>query len=653
MKKALITGITGQDGSYLAPFLLDKGYRVIGIAQRDYSVSQTDTERLDAIISRITLERADLQDPISLLHVLHKYKPDEIYHLAAQTDVRASFDMPVLTSSSIVQGTMLLLDFMKELNLPARFFHPSSSEMFGNSQDPDGFQRETTAMEPVSPYGCAKLHAHKLIQHYRRSYGLFLSNGISFNHESPRRGVNFVTNKVVKGAVKISRGLSSELLLGNLHAARDWGHSHDFVQAMWLMLQNDKPDDFVVATGVSHTVLELCEYVFGKLGLDYQAFVKTDSNLCRSEELRVLKGDSAKLRQVLGWKPTYTFESMLDEMIEYWMDRIPPLSSSTQRRGVAADIVLTETVSPSPRVARPWEVLIQPEKPISLDKLEIRIAGGDPCMLASRHPGLYRRSVEYWQQTDARVRAHRQEDLAEAFAQGHQQKALKLVSQIDGRQKHRLSRAFLQGTTLYLGINSVSYSDVLGTNDLAVHDREFRDMLVNAGLEDTADPDSYFGSPLSICAVLYGMESEGRTPGTEIYIPLGLRSDRVHHYPGSVHVFGCHVEKREDRSPDPFDYLMEALAEKLGLDRSSVGVPVFYGLIRQQPSRVPELVMGIPLRIGKPELEQRWRDAPARYEHEQLLFCTPEELGPFLERNITTMVPAGTAALSYYLQNCA
>lgn len=316
---ALITGINGQDGSYLAEFLLDKGYEVHGTLKRN-SVSENQTARLDKIFSQITLHYADLIDLSSLISVVQKIKPTEIYNLAAQSHVRISFDQPIYTAQVTGLGTLNLLEAVRLIDSRIKIYQASSSEMFGNSIDEDGFQRETTPMTPVSPYGCAKVFSYNICKNYRNSYNMFISNGILFNHESPRRGTNFVTNKVVKEAVKIYYNLSTELKLGNLEATRDWGHAKDYVEAMWLILQQKDSDDFVCSTGISHSVKELCDYTFSKLGLDYKNYVKLDEKFLRPEELHDLKGDSTKLRNVTGWTPKYTFESMIDEMINYWLE---------------------------------------------------------------------------------------------------------------------------------------------------------------------------------------------------------------------------------------------------------------------------------------------------------------------------------------------
>jgi GDPmannose 4,6-dehydratase len=318
-KIALITGINGQDGSYLAEFLLDKGYEVHGTLKRN-SVAENQTARLDNIFDKIKLHYADLTDLSSLISVIQKVLPDEVYNLAAQSHVRISFDQPIYTAQVTGVGTLNVLEAVRLIKPDCKIYQASSSEMFGNSIDSDGYQRETTHMNPVSPYGCAKVYSYNICRNYRNSYGMFISNGILFNHESPRRGTNFVTNKVVKEAVKIKLGLTNELKLGNLDATRDWGHAKDYVEAMWIILQQDKSDDFVCATGVSHSVRELCEYVFGKLGLQYTDYVTFDEKFLRPEELNDLKGDSSKLKFLTGWKPKYTFETMLDEMIEYWLN---------------------------------------------------------------------------------------------------------------------------------------------------------------------------------------------------------------------------------------------------------------------------------------------------------------------------------------------
>ena len=319
MKKALITGINGQDGSYLAEFLLDKGYEVWGTVKRN-SVSENQTSRIDHIMDKLKLEYCDLTDLASIIKVIQKSNPDEIYNLGAQSHVRISFDQPLYTTNATGISVLNMLEAIKMTNPEIKLYQASSSEMFGNNIDDDGYQRETTPMNPVSPYGCAKVYGYNIVRNYRNSYGLFASNGILFNHESPRRGTNFVTNKVVKRAVEIKLGLEQELSLGNLDATRDWGHAKDYVKAMWLILQHDKADDFVCSTGVSHSVKDLVEYTFSKLELDWKRYVTIDKKFFRPEELEDLKGDCTKIKETLGWSHDYTFETMIDEMIQYWMN---------------------------------------------------------------------------------------------------------------------------------------------------------------------------------------------------------------------------------------------------------------------------------------------------------------------------------------------
>ena len=319
-KVALITGINGQDGSYLAEFLLSKGYEVWGTLKRN-SVSENQSSRIDDnTFSRITLEYADMTDMSSITRVLQLCRPDEIYNLAAQSHVRISFDQPIYTTEVTAVGVLNLLDATRLICPKARIYQASSSEMFGNNIDKDGYQRETTPMNPVSPYGCAKVFAYNICRNYRNSYNMYISNGILFNHESSRRGTNFVTNKVVKEAVKIKLGLSNSLTLGNLDASRDWGHAKDYVKAMWMILQHEEADDFVCSTGVSHTVRDLVEYTFNYLGLDWRKYVKQSEKYYRPEELDNLKGDCTKARTLLKWEHEYTFESMLDEMINHWLE---------------------------------------------------------------------------------------------------------------------------------------------------------------------------------------------------------------------------------------------------------------------------------------------------------------------------------------------
>ena len=320
MKKAFITGINGQDGSYLAEYLLSLGYEVHGIVRRN-SVSENQQNRFsDEIREKLKINYGDLLDQGSLERLLSEIQPDEIYNLAAQSHVRVSYEIPQFTVQTNALGVLNILEAYRRTCPTAKFYQASSSEMFGNSVDEDGFQRETTRMTPVSPYGCSKVFAYNIVKNYRNAYNLHACNGILFNHESPRRGSNFVTNKVVKTAVRIKLGLENKLELGNMDSYRDWGHSKDYVRAMHLIINNESPDDFVVSTMKTHSVREMVEYVFGKLELDYNQYVSQNLKFLRPEELKYLKGDSTKIRTKLDWTPEYTFETMLDEMIEYWIN---------------------------------------------------------------------------------------------------------------------------------------------------------------------------------------------------------------------------------------------------------------------------------------------------------------------------------------------
>jgi GDPmannose 4,6-dehydratase len=315
-KTAFITGIAGQDGSYLSEHLLELGYHVTGIIRRN-SVVEHQRDRLSHL-KDIEIIYGDLLDQSSLSTALSKFKPDEIFNLGAQSHVRISSDIPQFTVQTNALGTLNLLESYKNICPEAHFYQASSSEMFGSSVDGDEFQRESTPMNPVSPYGCAKVFSYNITRHYREAYGLHISNGILFNHESPRRGSNFVTNKIVKSAVQIKHGLAERLELGNLDSYRDWGHSYDYVRAMKLIISHEKPDDFVVATGETHSVRELCDFVFSALDMKYDDYVVQNPKFFRPQELKYLKGDSTKIRQELGWTPKYTFESLLTEMIDHW-----------------------------------------------------------------------------------------------------------------------------------------------------------------------------------------------------------------------------------------------------------------------------------------------------------------------------------------------
>lgn len=321
MKKAFITGIAGQDGSYLAEYLLDLGYEVHGIVRRN-SVPEHQQSRIDFVRENLHVYYGDLLDVSSIERLLAKIKPDEIYNLAAQSHVRISYDIPQFTVQTNALGVLNILEAYRNSCPEAKFYQASSSEMFGSSVDSDGFQRESTPFTPVSPYGCSKVFGFNIVHNYRRAYKLHACNGILFNHESPRRGSNFVTNKVVKGAVLIKKGLSKSLEMGNMDSFRDWGHSKDYVRAMHMIINHTEADDFVVATGETHSVREMADYVFTRLGLNYQDYITQNPIFLRPEELPYLKGDCSKLKSTFNWKTEYSFESLMDEMIEFWMNKL-------------------------------------------------------------------------------------------------------------------------------------------------------------------------------------------------------------------------------------------------------------------------------------------------------------------------------------------
>jgi GDPmannose 4,6-dehydratase len=318
-KKALITGISGQDGSYLAEYLLELGYDVHGIIRRN-SVTENQQSRLDHFKHNINIYYGDLLDQTSIEKIITDVKPDEIYNLAAQSHVRISFDIPQFTVQTNSVGVVNLLESCKRLCPDSKIYQASSSEMFGLSIDDDGFQRETTIMNPVSPYGCSKVFSYNMIRHYRRAYNLHACNGILFNHESPRRASNFVTSKVVKTACMIKLGLSDKLELGNIDSYRDWGHSKDYVKAMHKIINYEIPDDFVVSTMETHSVREMCDVVFKYLNLNYEDYIVQNKKYLRPEELPYLRGDSTKVRSLLNWKPEYNFEQLMYEMCDHWMD---------------------------------------------------------------------------------------------------------------------------------------------------------------------------------------------------------------------------------------------------------------------------------------------------------------------------------------------
>jgi GDPmannose 4,6-dehydratase len=318
-QKALITGITGQDGSYLAELLLAKGYEVHGVVRRSSSMNRARIDHLQhtnpgqADGSRFVLHYGDMTDSGGLNRLIKTIRPDEIYNLAAQSHVQISFDQPEYTGDADALGTTRILEAIRTTGLPTRFYQASTSEMFGSSPPP---QNETSQFHPRSPYAIAKLYAHWMTVNYREAHGLFACSGILFNHESPRRGENFVTRKVTRGIAQILAGKLDKLRLGNLDAKRDWGHARDYVNAMWLILQHDKADDYVIATGVSRSVKEFVEAAFGLVGLDWKKYVESDPAYMRPAEVLELRGDSSKATKALGWKPETTFQELVNEMLE-------------------------------------------------------------------------------------------------------------------------------------------------------------------------------------------------------------------------------------------------------------------------------------------------------------------------------------------------
>ena len=317
MKKALITGVTGQDGSYLAEFLLTKGYQVFGMVRR---ASTENFERINQIKDKIGLIQADLLDQLSIINVIKKTNPAEVYNLASQSFVPTSFEQPLLTGEFTALGVTRMLEAVKLVDKNIRFYQASSSEMFGKAQETP--QRETTPFHPRSPYGVAKLYGHWITINYRESYNLFAVSGILFNHESPRRGKEFVTRKITHTAARIKLGLADKLHLGNLDAQRDWGFAGCYVEAMWLMLQAEKPQDYVIATGRTHTVRRFAELAFAHLDLDWKKYVVTDKNLCRPAEVNILCGDASRARQELEWQPKTSFEDLVVMMVDADMENI-------------------------------------------------------------------------------------------------------------------------------------------------------------------------------------------------------------------------------------------------------------------------------------------------------------------------------------------
>jgi GDPmannose 4,6-dehydratase len=324
-KRALITGITGQDGSYLAELLLENGYEVVGMVRRS---STPNVSRIEHLLDRVTLKPADLLDQLSLLRLLDEVRPHEVYNLAAMSFVPASWDQPMLTGEFNSQGVTRLLDAVRRVDPGIRFYQASSSEMFGKVREVP--QTELTPFYPRSPYGVSKVFAHYITVNYRESYNLFAVSGMLFNHESPRRGIEFVTRKVSDGVARIKLGLADSLPIGNLDAQRDWGYAGDYVRAMWLMLQQDQADDYVIATGVCHSVRELVEIAFARAGLDWQKYVKVDPALLRPAEVDHLLGDASKARRVLGWTPQVDFRQLVEMMVDADLQRLSAASHVTR-----------------------------------------------------------------------------------------------------------------------------------------------------------------------------------------------------------------------------------------------------------------------------------------------------------------------------------
>ena len=317
-KRAVITGITGQDGSYLSELLLEKGYEVVGVIRRS---SAANLWRIEHLLDRVQLRAADLLDQLSLIRVLAEVKPHEVYNLAAMSFVPASWEQPMLTGEFNAQGVTRMLEAIRHVDPSIRLYQASSSEMFGKVREVP--QTEVTPFYPRSPYGVSKVFGHYITVNYRESYGLFACSGILFNHESPRRGLEFVTRKVTDGVARIKRGLADSLMLGNLDAQRDWGFAGDYVRAMWMMLQRDQPDDYVIATGESHSVRELVEVAFRRAGLDWRSHVKLDPALIRPAEVDHLIGDPSKARRVLGWTPSVDFRGLVHMMVDADLERLP------------------------------------------------------------------------------------------------------------------------------------------------------------------------------------------------------------------------------------------------------------------------------------------------------------------------------------------
>jgi len=337
-KRALITGITGQDGSYLTELLLKKGYEVHGLVRR---TSSTNTSRIAHILDRIELIQGDMTDQTSLTQLVKRCEPDEVYNLAAQSFVGSSWSQPIFTGDVTALGVTRLLEAIRVNESSAKFYQASSSEMFGKAEQVP--QNEKTPFHPRSPYAVAKVYGHWIAVNYRESYDMFVCSGILFNHESPRRGIEFVTRKITDGVARIYHGIQDELKLGNLDAQRDWGFAGDYIEAMWLMLQQEKPDDYVVASGETHTVKEFCEIAFKAAGMDWEKFVKVDPKFLRPAEVSFLQGDASKARKVLGWKPKTSFKQLIRMMVDSDIDLVSREKNANKKPAGAGSISKDKT----------------------------------------------------------------------------------------------------------------------------------------------------------------------------------------------------------------------------------------------------------------------------------------------------------------------
>lgn len=418
------------------------------------------------------------------------------------------------------------------------------------------------------------------------------------------------------------------------------------------MLQHTVPDDFVVATGKSHTVRDLCSYVFSTLGMDYHDFVHIDPKLYRSEELHRLRGDSTKLRTTLGWKPEHTFEGMLDEMISYWSQKINDTRSTLFFLPAISSLpISTSRYTPDAgQMNYSYEILIQPSQPVPLVGLETVITPGKPLLLAQRHPELYAEVCAFWEQESARVSLTRAPDLALALARHDEAQVTRMKKQMRIlTPKYRLTNIALEGNRLQLAMDTISYLEVIGINELAARDFTFRDRLLHAGQHDFNDTAAYFANPLAICAVLYGYEKSNEKDS--LYIPITKRSDRVMHCPDMYHVFGTLISVEEySGNLNLAQYLINQLEEKTGLAKDQFGSPQFHAIVRQGVSQIPELICSVPVLANQQQLmEATTEQAPGRYEYNAVSCYTLSQVSDFLSDKDKSLVPSGSAALSLFI----